>query len=414
MPTEKLTFENAEGERLAARLERPADEAPVAYALFAHGFACSGDLQAARAISRALCRVGIAVLRLDFTGLGEGEEGDAPSASPTSGVADLVAAARFLKKEHEAPAFLVGHSLGGAAVLRAAVEVGGVKAVATIGAPAELSHVRHLLEDAEGETGGAGEATVTLADRSFQVKERFLESLDGQALRAAARDLGAALLVLHAPQDEAVSIDSATALFKAARHPKSFVSLGEADHLLTNPADAAFAGNVLAAWAARYAGAPQRERKEGAPDDNRVVARTPAGGLRTDVFANGHALVSDEPTSVPGGTNEGPTPYDYLGVALGACTSMTLRMYADRKKWPLEEAVTRVRHAKIYAEDCAHCDTEEGKLDRLEREVELVGDLSEEQRARLLEIANRCPVHRTFEGEIDVATSLRAGEKKSG
>lgn len=408
-PTMKLSFDNDHGETLAAHLDTPADGAPIAYALFAHCFTCSKNLRAVGHISRALCRRGIAVLRFDFTGLGE-SEGDFADTNFSSNVGDLVAAARFLEAEYEAPAVLVGHSLGGAAVLLAAGQIESAKAVATIAAPADPAHVKNLLTEALEEIEGEGEAQVALAGRPFTIKKQFLRDLDAPNMHDAIRGLGRALLAFHGPLDNTVGIENATKIFKSAKHPKSFVSLDEADHLLSNEADAQYVGAVAAAWASRYVGESQAVQKATAADDNRVTARTGPGGLRTEVVANGHALVADEPTDVPGGANTGPTPYDYLAAALGACTSMTLRMYADRKEWPLEEAITHVRHAKIYAEDCAHCDTQEGKLDRLERRVEATGDLTDEQRQRLVEIANKCPVHRTLEGEIDVVTSLADGE----
>lgn len=413
MPSEKLTFDGAAGDRLTARLERP-DAAVRGYALFAHCFTCSKDLKGARAISEALAGAGIATLRFDFTGLGE-SEGDFADTNFSSNVEDLVAAARFLEKDFEAPALLVGHSLGGAAVLKAAAEVESARAVATLGAPASPGHVEHLLADAKGEIEAEGEATVELAGRRFTVKEQFLRDIEEASLREAVEGLDRPLMLFHALEDEIVSIDNATALFKMARHPKSFISLGDADHLLTDPADAAHAGAVLSAWARRYLPA-EGFAEEPQKNEGHTQARTPASGLRTDVRAGGFALTADEPTSVPGGTGAGPTPYDLLGAALATCTSMTLRMYADRKEWPLEAVQTRVEHAKIHAEDCAHCETEDGKIDRFTRAVQAEGALSDEQRERLLQIANRCPVHQTLEGEIDIVTVEDEGsdERRNG
>ena len=407
-----LTFQNAQGRTLAARLDEPAaGRPPLAYALFAHCFTCSKDLRAARSIARALCEKGLAVLRFDFTGLGE-SEGDFGGSNFSSNVSDLVAAAAFLEEDYEAPALLVGHSLGGAAVLRAAAQIESVRAVATIAAPFDPGHAAKLFKESLEKIRHRGAATVCIGERPFTIQRQLLEDLSETNMETAIHGLGRALLLFHSPLDNAVGIEHATSIFKAARHPKSFVSLDQADHLLTDAADAAYVGAVTAAWAARYVGAAQSTREQaaqehGAPGEHRVVARTKQGGLRTELLAGRHALVADEPADVPGGTDAGPTPYDYLGAALGACTSMTLQMYAGRKGWPLEEAVTRVAHSKIHAEDCAACETREGKIDRLEREVEAVGPLSEEQRRRLLEIANKCPVHRTLEGEIDVQTRLR-------
>ncbi len=404
MPSEKISFQNPQGDELAARLDLPADSKPIACALFAHCFTCSKNLKAVGLISKALNRQGIAVLRFDFTGLGE-SEGDFAETNFSSNVEDLVAAAEYMSEQMESPSILVGHSLGGAAVLQAADHLPSVQAVATIGAPANPQHVAHLVEDSREEIEKRGEATVTIASRSFTIKKQFLDDLEATRMEETIQALDRALLLFHAPLDRVVAIENAAEIFTAAKHPKSFVSLDDADHLLTNEADADFVGTVLGAWSRKYVGAPREMREEVHPEDNEVVART-GQGLRTEIMAGGHGLVADEPESV-GGTNTGPTPYDLLSAALGACTSMTLRMYADHKGWPLEETTVYMQHAKIHAEDCAHCETEEGKIDQFTRELEIKGDLDAKQQERLTEIANRCPVHRTLHGEIDVVTSLR-------
>jgi len=411
MSSHRVTFEGAHGDELVGRMELPVDGAPVAYALFAHCFTCTKNIQAAGNISRAMARAGIGVLRFDFTGLGE-SEGDFADTHFSSNVADLVAAARFLEQEFAAPKVLVGHSLGGAAVLMAARELEAVAAVATIGAPCSPDHVRHLLVSAEDEIEQKGEAEVLLAGRPFTIRKSFLEDLDEQHMQEVIAGLGRALLIMHAPMDQIVGIENAAEIFHHARHPKSFISLDTADHLLMNEADSLYAGAVIASWAARYVGQPQQVQKAGPPSDNRIVAETGPTGFRTEVLANGHALIVDEPASV-GGTNFGPSPYDFLVAGLGACTSMTLQMYARRKQWPLETARVRLRHGKIHAEDCATCEETEGKIDHIDRELELVGDLTNEQRARLTEIAERCPVHRTLESRTHVTTSLRATEPVS-
>ena len=404
MPFEKVSFQNANGQALAARLDLPADRKTFACALFAHCFTCSKNLRAVGAISKALNRQGIAVLRFDFTGLGE-SEGEFANTNFSSNVEDLVAAADFMAEQTEAPSILVGHSLGGAAVLQAAHRIPSVKAVATIGAPADPEHVTHLLADSREEIEARGQATVTLAGRSFTIKKQFLDDLEATRMEDWIRNLDRALMIFHAPLDQTVGIENAARIFQAAKHPKSFVSLDDADHLLTDEADSDFVGTVLGAWARKYIGMPREMREEVHPEDNEVVTRT-GSGLRTEIMASGHGLVADEPESL-GGTNTGPTPYDLLSAALGACTSMTMRMYADHKGWPLEEATVYLNHSKIHAEDCAHCETKEGKVDRITRELEVKGDLDEAQRERLTEIANRCPVHRTLHGEIDVVTRLR-------
>lgn len=407
MPSRRVTFDNGRGQLLSARLDLPADGAPDAYALLAHCFTCSKDLRGLRRLSSALSQAGFAVMRLDFTGLGE-SEGEFAETTFTSNVDDLVAAANHLEEHYQAPSLLVGHSLGGAAVLAAAPHMPSVLAIATVGAPADPRHVERLMTEGSAiETDGEG--LVDIGGRPFTVRREFLQDLRRSGLPQSVARLGRPLLLLHSPSDTVVGIDNARRLFDAARHPKSFLSLDRADHLLSDPDDAELAGSLIASWARGYIERPRQANWKSDPHDNRVVARTELG-LRTEILADGFALIADEPASV-GGTETGPTPYDLLAAALGACTTMTLRMYADRKDWPLEAALVRVRHSKVHAEDSAR-DAEGaprgGKMDRFERELELIGPLDEEQRLRLLEIANRCPVHRTLEeGPIEISTQLR-------
>lgn len=401
---EKVTFENKEGNQLAARLDQPADSKPIACALFAHCFTCSKNLKAVGNISRALTDQGIAVLRFDFTGLGE-SEGDFADTTFSSNVDDLVEAAGFMADNYEAPAILIGHSLGGAAVLQAAARIESTRAVATIGAPYDPQHVQHLLDDSVEEIEATGQAHVTLASRTFTIKKQFLDDLKETRMEETIRNLGRALLIFHSPLDKIVGIDNAARIFKAAKHPKSFISLDQADHLLMEEADSRYVGAVLGTWVRKYIGVAREAIEPTQPEAGQVVTRT-AQGLRTEIIASGHSLVADEPESV-GGTNAGPNPYDLLAAALGSCTSMTLRMYADRKGWPLEEAIIRLKHDRIHAKDCEDCESDHGMIDQIEREIEVIGDLDEAQWQRLKEIANKCPVHRTLHGEIKVRTSLR-------
>ncbi len=404
MHTRRISFENASGERLAALLDLPVDDAPIAYALFAHCFTCSKDFKGVARMSRGLAAEGVAVLRFDFTGLGE-SRGEFAETTFSSNVDDLVAAAEFMEREHQAPAILVGHSLGGAAALRAAERIPSVRAVATIGAPSSTEHLAGTLRSSSDEIEARGEAEVSIGGRRFRIREQFLDDLDAVNMEASISALGRALLILHSPVDRTVGIEHATAIFRAARHPKSFVSLDDADHLLTDAADARYAGAVIAGWARRYVGEVQEKRKLPTAGDSRVVARTEAGGFLTEVLANGHPLVSDEPESV-GGRNAGPNPYELLSAALGACTTMTLQMYAGRKQWPLEAAEVRVQHTKRHCEDCAKPDRPGSRIDHFDRELRLEGPLDAPQRRRLLEIADRCPVHRTLASDVEVQTTL--------
>lgn len=399
----KVRFENDEGLSLSGVLDQPAGR-PAAYALFAHCFTCSKNLKAAANISRSLADAGIAVLRFDFTGLGQ-SDGEFADSNFSSNVGDLLAAVRYLESDHEAPAILLGHSLGGAAVLRAASHIPSAVAVATIGSPAEPSHVEHLFSDSRKELGRSGVAEVSIGGRPFTVKKQFLDDLTEHSVVDNIGSLRKALLVMHAPLDDIVEISNASALFTAAKHPKSFASLDKSDHLLSNEADSLYAGRLLAAWASRYLAepAPVGDRLEAEPGS--VVARTTGDGFYTDIAAGEHALVADEPASVGGG-NLGPSPYELLSAALAACTTMTLKMYARFKKLDLQSVTVRVIHKKMHADDCADCENETGKIDEFKRELTLEGDLDDAQRQRMLEIADRCPVHQTLHGEVKVRTKL--------
>ena len=406
MKSEHLRFPGARGQSLAARLDSPAGE-PVAYALFAHCFTCSKDLKAAGWISSALTERGIAVLRFDFTGLGE-SEGDFAGTDFSSNVDDLVAAADFLRRERAAPGLLVGHSLGGCAVLAAAERIPEARAVSTIGAPSETEHLKKTLVRLLPDLEARGECEVHLGGRPFRVRRELLDDLTEDHLRGVLEKLHRALLIFHSPVDDIVGIDHARRLFEMAKHPKSFISLDTATHLLGEERDARYVGEVLAVWASRYLEGVKVDG-ETVPEigkEGEVLVVGGAHGYAQEIVAHRHRLIADEPADA-GGTDAGPTPYDLMLGALGACTSMTLRMYADRKQLPLEGVKVRLRYARIHAVDCAACETKVGKIDRIDREIELLGTLSEEQRQRLLEMADRCPVHRTMTSEIDIVTRLR-------
>lgn len=403
--SEKLTFTGAGGDTLAGRLDLP-EGGVRAYALFAHCFTCTKDIFAAARIAEGLTQHGIAVLRFDFTGLGH-SDGEFANTNFSSNVADLVAAAAQLRAAYEAPKLLIGHSLGGAAVLAAAAQVPEAVAVATIGAPAEPAHVAHHLQDARAELEEKGEAEVRLAGRPFRIKKQFLEDIEGHKLQDAIAKLNKALIVFHAPRDETVGIENAAQIFMAAKHPKSFVSLDDADHLLSRRADAHYVAEVMAAWAGRYVSDGTAAHTLSAPAGQVVVEESGEGRLTQRIAAGRHALRADEPESV-GGLDSGPTPYDLMLAGLGACTSMTLRLYAERKGWPLVRVRVTLSHDRIHAEDCASCETKQGMLDRIQRDLELEGSLDGEQRAKLLEIADKCPVHRTLTHEVLIETRLAA------
>ena len=404
MESLRIGFKGRGGQELAARLDRPKGPV-VAYALFAHCFTCSKDVLAVSRIAKNLAEHGIATLRFDFTGLGR-SEGDFANETFSSNVEDLVAAADYLRANLKAPKILIGHSLGGAAVLAAAGRIESAKAVATIGAPADPAHVAHLFEKRIADIEANESATVTLMGRSFTVKKSFLDDIAQQKQEERIASLRKALLVMHSPVDTVVGIENAAAIFKAAKHPKSFVSLDDADHLMTKPEDAVYAADVLAAWAGRWAGRKTPEMPEGDIKEGLVVvAESPGFKFRQSIAAGSHPLTADEPKSV-GGDDSGPTPYDLLLAGLGACTSMTIRMYAERKGIALEQVRVELRHDKVHVADCEECERSASKMDRITRRIFLAGDLTRQQRDKILEIADKCPVHRTLHSKILVDTEL--------
>jgi uncharacterized OsmC-like protein/alpha/beta superfamily hydrolase len=396
----KVEFPGATGAMLAARLDLPAE--PRAFALFAHCFTCGKDIYAASRISQALASRGIAVLRFDFTGIGS-SEGEFANTNFSSNIADLVAAADYLRQHHGPPALLIGHSLGGAAVLAAAPHVPDASSVVTIGAPASAAHVTHNFASNLAEIAERGTAEVTLAGRTFTITKQFLDDLTGQTFLDHIGAMKKALLVCHAPLDDYVGIENATAIFSVARHPKSFLSLDTADHLLRKRSDAIYVADVIATWASRYLAA--QELPDALPDGVVEVTETRAGRFAQRIRAGRHVLVADEPTAV-GGDDTGPGPYDYLLAALGACTSMTLRLYAERKQIAVDRFSVRLSHRRVHAADCEDCETTAGNIGEITRDISIAGELPDDVRSRLLEIADKCPVHETLTHEIKVRTRL--------
>ncbi len=402
MKTERITFTGHSGEQLAARLDLP-DGPHLATVLFAHCFTCSKDIPAARRIAGRLAAMGLAVLRFDFTGLGH-SEGEFSNTTFTSNVADIHAAAAYLTDRGMAPDMLIGHSLGGAAVLRAAPGIASSRAVVTLGAPFDPAHVTDNFDGALQTIAQKGQAKVNLGGRPFTIRKEFVDDVNAQELGPIVHKLEQALLVMHAPLDTIVDIDNAASIFAAARHPKSFVTLDDADHLISRPEDAEYAAEVIAAWAARYLHLTPPAPPIGAPEGVVRVTEADANGFLQDVNAGPfHHTLADEPLAY-GGTNKGMTPYGFLSSGLGACTSMTIRMYARRKGWALEHVWVDVRHNKVHAQDAGTVSGE--RIDQFQRVIHLKGDLDETQRQRLLEIADRCPVHRTLEKSSEVVTEL--------
>lgn len=402
MITERFTFTGSNGDKLAARLDMP-DGPHLATVLFAHCFTCSKDIPAARRIAGRLASMGLAVLRFDFTGLGH-SDGEFSNTTFSSNVEDIYAATQALADRGMAPDMLIGHSLGGAAMLRAAPEIPSVKAVATLAAPFDPSHVTHNFADQLDEIHHEGQATVSLGRRPFCIRKSFVQDVSQVNLSAAILAFKGALLVMHSPLDETVSIDNAAGIFQAAKHPKSFVTLDNADHLISNADDAEYAAEVIAAWSARYLKLTPPAPPIGAPEGIVRVSEADPNGFLQDINAGPfHHTLADEPLAY-GGTNKGMSPYGYLAAGLGACTSMTIRMYARRKGWPLLHVWVDVSHNKVHAQDA---DTGSGeKIDAFQRVIHLEGSLSDEQAQRLIEIADNCPVHRTLERVSHVETTL--------
>lgn len=393
MISDKVNFTNNQGQQLVGKVNLPVDQKPHNFVIFAHCFTCTKNLIAIRNISNALTNYGFGVLRFDFAGLGE-SEGDFAETNFSGNIEDLIAAADFLKENYTAPSLLIGHSLGGAAVLFAASKIESIKAVSTIAAPSDPMHVKKLLQDSVEEISKKGHATVLLSGRPFTIKKQFLDDLENKSLMDVVANLRKPLLVLHSPQDTLVKINNAEEIYKAAFHPKSFISLDQADHLLSKKEDSLYVGEVIGGWASRYVDIPEAAKLS--TQDEVVASLSHEDNFLTQMKVGSHYMLADEPISA-GGNNFGPNPYELVTAGLSACTSMTLHMYAKRKKWDLQKVNVHISHTKEEVEDGL-------KQDVFTRHIEMQGELDEKQRKRLIEIANKCPVHKTLHQGSKVVT----------
>ena len=403
MSLQKVLFYNKEGQQLAGRLELPANQLPHNFVLFAHCFTCNKNLLAIKNISKSLTSNGFGVLRFDFTGLGE-SEGDFADTNFSGNVEDLVAAAEYLRKTYKAPGLLIGHSLGGAAALIAASEITSIKAIATIAAPSDPVHLKNLLRSNIEEINLKGKAVVNIGGRDFTIKKQFLEDLERKTLPQIVKGLRKPILILHSPQDQIVAIKNAEEIYVAAHHPKSFISLDGADHLLSNKKDSTYTGSVISGWAKRYLEIPPDKRVS---SEHQVVASLDSeDGFSTSMKVGNHYMMADEPEEF-GGNDFGPSPYELVSAGLSACTAMTIQMYVKRKGWDLQNVEVHTSYSKSHAEDCQDCESPGTKIDTFHRELKLTGSIDEKKVQRILEIADKCPVHKTLHSETQVITHLK-------
>lgn len=402
MNIQKVSFTNKDKEQLAGRLELPLDRKPHNFVIFAHCFTCTKNLTAIRNVGRALTNAGFGVLRFDFTGLGE-SEGDFENTNFSGNVDDLIEAAYFLKQNYMAPTLIIGHSLGGAAAIFAADRLSSIKAVAVINSPSNPSHVMHLLKDSHQEITKRGKAKVNLGGIDFTIKKQFLDDLKNKPLADVVSNFRKAILILHSPQDTTVGIENAEEIYKAAHHPKSFVSLDGVDHLLSKKEDSQYVGEVIAGWASRYVDIPIAGKIK---SKSKVAASLGKDDkFTTNLKVGDHHLLADEPKTF-GGNNFGPSPYEFVSAGLAACTAMTIQMYAKRKKWEVGNVTVHIDYSKDHAIDCEQCEEDSAKIDTFTREIKLGGKLNDEQKKRLLEIADKCPVHKTLHTKTQIITKL--------
>lgn len=404
MGLQKVTFKNTEGQTLVGRLELPVDRHPHNFAVFAHCFTCNKNLLAVKNIGKALTSNGFGVLRFDFTGLGE-SEGDFADTNFSGNVEDLVAAAKYLEENYEAPTLIIGHSLGGAASIFAASEISSIKAVATVGAPSNPVHVKHLLKSGVEEIQSTGKAVINLSGRDFTIKKQFLDDLETKSLPETAKALRKPLLILHSPQDDTVVIKNAEEIYVSAHHPKSFVSLDGADHLLSRKEDSIYVGEVISGWAKRYLDVSEKVDSRLRTKHQVAASLDGEDGFTTQMKVGNHYMIADEPTSY-GGNDFGPSPYELVSAGLSACTVMTIQMYARRKGWPVDNVEVHTSYSKSHAEDCENCESDNAKIDTFHREIKLTGNLDDKQKARIMQIADKCPVHKTLHSKTQIITNL--------
>ncbi|NKI27213.1 alpha/beta fold hydrolase [Arenibacter sp. 6A1] len=401
MNIQKVTFKNQEDKNLSGRLALPVDRRPHNFVIFAHCFTCGKNLSALKNMSNALTAKGFGVLRFDFTGLGE-SDGEFSNTNISANVSDLIAAAKFLEEHHSAPSLLIGHSFGGAAIIFAAEKIPSVHAVATIASPASLDHITHLFKNDLANIEQDGLAEVHIGGRNFTIKKQFLDDIATKSLKPTLKNLRKPILILHSPQDQIVGIHNAEELYVNAFHPKSFISLDGADHLLSKKEDSMYAGSLIASWAKRYLQAAEKDLLQ--TEEDVVASLDDEDNFTTQMKVGSHYMTADEPIDF-GGNNYGPSPYELISAGLSACTAMTLQMYAKRKNWPLKNVKVHTSYGKIHAEDCANCETENSKIDTFTRQIKINGQLDEKQIGRLLEIADKCPVHKTLHNEATILTN---------
>lgn len=402
MKSTKLEIQNNKGYKLQAYLELPANQKPSYYAIFAHCFTCTSTLNAVKNISRALTNHGFAVVRFDFTGLGK-SEGEFADSHFSANVSDLLAVNTYLEENYKAPSLLVGHSLGGAAVITGASKLENIKAVATIGAPATVNHVTKLFSHGLDDVQQKGDVTVNIGGRPFKINQEFVDDFSKTNLPEITKNLRKPLLIMHAPFDAIVGIENAEKLYQNAHHPKSFISLDGADHLLSNSRDSMYVGNMIGNWVERFFDSQENTMLD--TEGEQLVAHL---NLREDNFTTSiqtkkHAFIADEPDSV-GGDDFGPSPYDYLSAGLAACTVMTLKLYAERKKWDLQEVYAYITYSKKHSDDLMLNMDKPKRMDHLKKRLKFVGNLNEDQKNRLQEIASKCPVHKTLQSEVIIET----------